>query len=99
VAQYIASYFKFIRINDGSFKKKNRKNKDVQRDLKLQTAKFNLVTKNLDVKEYLIEVSQVVQDFEASSKKKKNSSTASSTTSSSLASNSTSDDNESDNET
>jgi hypothetical protein len=71
----------------------------VQRDLKLQPAKFNLVTKNLDVKEYLIEVSQVVQDFEASSKKKKNSSTASSTTSSSLASNSTSDDNESDNET
>jgi hypothetical protein len=40
-----SSYLKFIRVNDGSFKKKNRKNKDVQRDLKLQTAKFNLVTK------------------------------------------------------
>ncbi len=68
-----SSYLKFIRINNRSFKKKNRKNKDVQKDLKIQTAKFNLVFKNLDFKEYLIKVSQVVQDFEAGSKKKKNS--------------------------
>jgi hypothetical protein len=93
-AEESTSYLKFLRINDGSFKKKNRKSKDVQRDLLIQTAKLNLITKKLDVKEYLMEVSKVVQDFETGDKKKKNSSTASSTASSSLAANLTSDDNE-----
>ena len=48
-AEESSSYIKYIRIN-GTFKKKNRKTKDVQSDLNIQTAKFNLVSKNLDIK-------------------------------------------------
>ena len=70
-AEESSSYIKYIRINDGTFKKKNRKTTDVQRDLEIQTAKFNLVSKNLDIKEYLVEVSKVVQDFEAGKKRRK----------------------------
>ena len=91
-----SSYLKFIRINDGTFKKKNRKSKDVQRDLLIQTAKFNLINNNLDIQDYLIEVSKVVQDFEVK-KKNKNSTASTSAVSSSTSSLPNSLDHESDN--
>ena len=39
-----------------------RCSKDVQRDLLVQKAKFNLVSNKIDVQEYLEEVSQTIHD-------------------------------------
>ena len=62
-AEESSVYLKYMRINDGTFKKRNRNSKDVQRDLLIQTAKFNLVSNSLSDSEYLEEVSKAVHDF------------------------------------
>ena len=58
----VKNNLKYIRINNGTFKRRSRCSKDVQRDLLIQKAKFYLVNNKIDVLEYLEEVCQTIHD-------------------------------------
>ena len=61
-AEESSANLKYIRITNGTFKRRNRCSKDVQRDLLIQKAKFDLVSYKIDVLEYLEEVCQTIHD-------------------------------------
>ena len=61
-AEESSSNLKYIRINNSTYKRRNRCSKDVQRDLIIQKAKFNLMSNKINVQEYLEKVSQIVHD-------------------------------------
>jgi hypothetical protein len=79
-----STYLKYFNINAGTFKRKERSNKDIKRDENLLKCKFELVTKKVDMMEYLNRVSNLIHDY--STKKSSTSSITNSATSSTLTS-------------
>jgi len=75
-----STYLKYFNINAGTFKRKERSNKDIKRDENLLKCKFELVTKKVDMMEYLNRVSNLIHDY--STKKSSTSSFTNSATSS-----------------
>jgi hypothetical protein len=56
---------KFHNISNGILKTKSRSTKDVTRDEDILKCKFELVTKKLNIMDYLIRVSSLIHDFGA----------------------------------
>ena len=53
-----------MRTNNGTLAKRNRNTVDVERDLKIQTAKINFLTNKITIMQYLDEVSDVVCNYD-----------------------------------
>ncbi len=79
-----STYLKYYNINAGTFKRKERSNKDIKIDENLLKCIFELVTKKVYMMEYWNRVSNLIHDY--STNKSSTSFTTNSATSSRLTS-------------
>ena len=63
-AEESTANLKYMRTNNGTLAKRNRNTVDVERDLKIQTAKINFLTNKITIMQYLDEVSDVVCNYD-----------------------------------